>query len=296
MDLSIIIVNWKVKDLLEKCLRSIFEQTKNISFEVFVVDNASGDGSVEMVREKFTQVDLTSSAENLGFAKGNNLAIKKAAGKYILLLNPDTEILDNALGEMVRFMDTHHGCGIAGCKLLNPDLSLQPSVRAFPDLASQVFILLKIHHLFPHSKAMYKYLVQSFDYEKNQEVDQVMGAFMMIRREVIEKIGLLDENFWLWFEEVDYCKRTKDAGWKILYTPEAKIIHLYGQSFKQTLSVQKQKVLNRSLSYYFKKHGTKGEWLVIQLIRPVSIVLAWLVQIFKIKPQMPRVKIKEQKL
>ncbi|MFH1456799.1 MAG: glycosyltransferase family 2 protein, partial [Patescibacteria group bacterium] len=146
MDISIIIVNWKVKDLLEKCLRSIFEQTKNISFEVFVVDNNSGDGSVEMVREKFPQVALAASAENLGFAKGNNLAIKKSRGRYVLLLNPDTEILDNALEKMVRFMDAHPECGIGGCKLLNADLSLQPSVRAFPDFASQIFILLKIHH------------------------------------------------------------------------------------------------------------------------------------------------------
>jgi len=290
MDLSIIIVNWKVKDLLEKCLSSIFEQTKNISFEVFVVDNNSGDGSAEMVREKFPQVDLTAGAENLGFAKGNNLAIKKSRGRYILLLNPDTEILDNALEKMVRFMDTHPECGVGGCKLLNLDLSLQPSVRAFPDLVSQVFILLKIHHLFPHSKAMHKYLVQDFDYEKTQEVDQVMGAFMMIRREVIEKIGMLDENFWIWFEEVDFCKRAKEAGFKILYTPEAKIIHLYGQSFKQALSVSKQKVLNRSLAYYLKKHGTKGEWAVIQILRPLSLALAWLVQIFKIKPRMPKIK------
>jgi len=281
MDLSIIIVNWKVKDLLENCLRSIFEQTKNISFEVFVVDNASGDGSVEMVREKFPQVDLTASAENLGFAKGNNLAIKKARGRYVLLLNPDTEILDNALEKMVRFMDTHHGCGIAGCKLLNPDLSLQPSVRAFPDLASQLFILLKIHHLLPHSKTMYKYLVQNFDYEQAQEVDQVMGAFMVIRREVIDKIGMLDENFWIWFEEVDFCKRAKEAGFKIFYTPETKIIHHFGQSFKQVMNVQKQKVFNRSLSYYFKKHGTKGEWLTIQILRPLSLFLARLAQIFK---------------
>lgn len=278
MDLSIIIVNWKVKDLLEKCLESIFEQTKNISFEVFVVDNNSGDGSVEMAREKFPQIDLTASAENLGFAKGNNLAIKKARGRYVLLLNPDTEILDNTLEKMVKFMDTHPDCGIAGCKLLNPDLSLQPSVRAFPDLASQIFILLKIHHLLPHSKAMYKYLVQDFDYEKIQEVDQVMGAFMMIRREVIEKIGLLDENFWIWFEEVDFCKRIKNAGWKILYTPEASVIHHYGQSFKQVMGVKKQKDFNRSLSYYFKKHGTVGEWLVIQPLRLISLVLAWIVQ------------------
>jgi GT2 family glycosyltransferase len=290
MDLSIIIVNWKVKDLLEKSLRSIFEQTKGISFEVFVVDNNSGDGSVKMVREKFPQVDLTASAENLGFAKGNNLAIKKSRGRYVLLLNPDTEILENTLGKMVKFMDAHQDCGIAGCKLINADLSTQPSVRAFPDLASQIFILLKLHHLFPHSKAMFKYLVQDFDYEKTQEVDQVMGAFMIIRREVFDKIGFMDENFWLWFEEVDFCKCAKEAGFKILYTPEAKIIHLYGQSFKQVLSVPKQKVLNRSLAYYFKKHGTAGGWIVIQILRPISLFLAWLVQIFKIKPQRTAVK------
>ena len=281
MDLSIVIVNWKVKDLLEKCIQSIFEQTKDISFEVFVVDNNSGDGSAEMVREKFPQVDLTASPENLGFAKGNNLAIKKAQGKYVLLLNPDTEILDNALGKMVKFMDANPECGIAGCKLLNPDSSLQPSVRAFPDLTSQLFILLKIHHLLPHSKTMYKYLVQDFDYKKIQEVDQVMGAFMMIRREVIDKIGLLDEKFWIWFEEVDFCKRAKAAGFKILYTPETKIIHHFGQSFKQAMGVKKQKDFNRSLSYYFKKYGTKGEWALIQLLRPLSLLLAWLAQIFK---------------
>lgn len=293
MDLSIIIVNWKVKDLLEKCLRSIFEQTKDISFEVFVVDNNSGDGSVEMVRSRFPQVDLTASAENLGFAKGNNLAIKKSRGRYVLLLNPDTEILKNALEKMIHFMDSHRECGIAGCKLLNPDLTLQLSVRAFPDLASQIFILLKLHHLFPHAKSMSKYLVQDFDYEKTQEVDQVMGAFMIIRREVLEKIGLLDENFWIWFEEVDFCKRAKLAGLKIFYTPEAKIIHHFGQSFKQTMGVKKQKDFNRSLSYYFKKHGTVGEWMVIQILRPLSLFLAWAAQfLLKLKSQNAKLRTK----
>ncbi|MBU1146569.1 glycosyltransferase, partial [Patescibacteria group bacterium] len=146
---------------------------------------------------------------------------------------------------------------------------------------SQIFILLKIHHLLPHTKTVYKYLAQDFDYEKKREVDQVMGAFMMIRREVIEKIGLLDENFWIWFEEVDFCKRAKESGFKILYTPEAKIIHHFGQSFKQAMGVKKQKDFNRSLSYYFKKHGTKGEWLAIQILRPLSLLLAWFAQIFK---------------
>jgi len=281
MDLSIITVNWKVKDLLEKCLRSVYEQTKDISFEVFVVDNDSGDGSVEMVREKFPQVSLTASNDNLGFAKGNNIAVKDAKGRYILLLNPDTEILDNAIGKMVKFMDNHPGCGIAGCKLLNPDLTLQPSVRRFPTFLSQALILLKLHHLFPHSAPMRHYLAEDFDYTKTQPADQVMGAFFMIRKKVIEKIGLLDEKFWIWFEEVDYCKRTKEAGFKILYTPEAKIIHYYGQSFKQVYNVKKQKDFNKSLTYYFKKHQPLWQRILIGILKPISIALAWGVYLIK---------------
>jgi len=281
MDLSIITVNWKVKDLLEKCLRSVYEQTKDISFEVFVVDNDSRDGSVEMVREKFPQVLLTASKDNLGFAKGNNVAAKDAKGRYILLLNPDTEILDNAIGKMVKFMDNHPGCGIAGCKLLNPDLTLQPSVRRFPTFLSQALILLKLHHLFPHSAPMRHYLAEDFDYTKTQPADQVMGAFFMIRKKVIEKIGLLDEKFWIWFEEVDYCKRTKEAGFKILYTPEAKIIHYYGQSFKQVYNVKKQKDFNKSLTYYFKKHQPLWQRILIGILKPISIALAWGVYLIK---------------
>ena len=281
MDLSIITVNWKVKDLLEKCLRSVYEQTKDISFEVFVVDNDSGDGSVEMVREKFPQVSLTASNDNLGFAKGNNVAAKDAKGRYILLLNPDTEILDNAIGKMVKFMDNHPGCGIAGFKLLNPDLTLQPSVRHFPTFLSQALILLKLHHLFPHSAPMRHYLAEDFDYTKTQPADQVMGAFFMIRKKVIEKIGLLDEKFWIWFEEVDYCKRTKEAGFKILYTPEAKIIHYYGQSFKQVYNVKKQKDFNKSLTYYFKKHQPLWQRILIGILKPISIALAWGVYLIK---------------
>ncbi|OGF21566.1 hypothetical protein A2316_03195 [Candidatus Falkowbacteria bacterium RIFOXYB2_FULL_38_15] len=281
MDLSIITVNWKVKDLLEKCLRSVYQQAKDISFEVFVVDNDSGDGSVEMVREKFPQVLLTASNDNLGFAKGNNVAAKDAKGRYILLLNPDTEILDNAIGKMVKFMDNHPGCGIAGCKLLNPDLTHQPSVRRFPNFLSQALILLKLHHLFPHSSPMSHYLAEDFDYTKTQPVDQVMGAFFMIRRKVIEKIGLLDEKFWIWFEEVDYCKRAKEAGFKILYTPEAKIIHYYGQSFKQVYNVKKQKDFNKSLTYYFKKHQPLWQRILIGILKPISVALAWGVYLVK---------------
>jgi len=182
---------------------------------------------------------------------------------------------------MVKFMDNHPGCGIAGCKLLNPDLTLQPSVRHFPTFLSQALILLKLHHLFPHSAPMRHYLAEDFDYTKTQPADQVMGAFFMIRKKVIEKIGLLDEKFWIWFEEVDYCKRTKEAGFKILYTPEAKIIHYYGQSFKQVYNVKKQKDFNKSLTYYFKKHQPLWQRILIGILKPISIALAWGVYLIK---------------
>ena len=281
MDVSIIIVNWKVKDLLEACLRSVYKETQGVNFEVFVVDNDSGDGSVEMVKEKFPQVNLTASKDNLGFAKGNNIVAKHAKGRYVLLLNPDTEVLDNAIGKMVEFMDSHPECGISGCKLLNPDLTHQPSVRRFPTFSSQALILLKLHHLFPKTKAMHDYLAEDFDYDKIGEADQVMGAFFMIKREVVEKIGLLDETFWIWFEEVDYCKRAKEAGFKIFYTPEAKIVHHFGQSFKQVYNVQKQKNFNKSLTYYFKKHQPSWQRIIIEILKPISILLAWLVYLVK---------------
>ena len=282
MDLSIVIVSWKVKKLLEECLNSIFNQTKEITYEVWVVDNFSQDGTVEMVKEKFPQVHLIANPKNLGFAKANNQAIRLAKGKFILLLNPDTKILDNALEKIVHFMEENPNCGVVGGKLLNPDGSLQPSVRRFPRFLDQALILLKIHHFLPNLPPLRAYLAKNFDYDKKQEVDQIMGAFFLIRREVIEEVGLLDENFWIWFEEVDYCQRVKKAGKKVCYCPQAKIIHYFGQSFKQRLSLDKQRIYNRSLSYYFKKHHSFINYLLINLLRPLSLFLAALTQMFKI--------------
>lgn len=288
MDISIIIVSWKVRDLLEKCLKSIFEQTKNIKFEVFVVDNNSQDGTIEMVKNKFSGVNLIINEENAGFAKANNQAIKLAKGRYVLLLNPDTQILENVLEKMVDFMDKNTNCGVAGCQLLNPDGSLQPSIRRFPRFSDQALILAKIHHFWPNLGVFKRYLAKDVDYSQKQEVDQVMGAFMMIKHEVIEKIGLLDENFFIWFEEVDYCQRVKNAGRKVYYTPEAKIIHYYGQSFKQHLTLDRQKMFNRSMRYYFKKHHSIFAYLGIVILQPISLLLVWLTQMFKNNKQYKR--------
>lgn len=285
MDLSIIIVSWNVRDLLEKCLKSVFEQTRNISFGVFVVDNASTDGTSEMVLEKFPQINLIRNSRNLGFAAANNMAIRQILGQvdvilsmskpdvtlrqaqgdsashsstlkapeFILLLNPDVEILDGAIEKMVDFMRAHPEAGIAGPKLLNPDKTLQASVRRFPTLLDQILILAKIPHLWPNLGPLKRYYARDFDYSLVSEVDQVMGAFFIVRREVFEHIGLLDENFYLWFEEVDFCRRAKEAGYKVMYNPEAEVIHYGGQSFRQQSIWIKQWKLLKSMVWYFWK-------------------------------------------
>lgn len=302
IDLSIIIVSWNVKDLLLKCLGSIFNNQGNLNLEVFVVDNASNDDTVEGIKgilnghtrdtnygKEITEIkkleikgvdfEIIENKKNLGFAKANNQGIKQARGEFILLLNPDTEIKIGTLETMVKFMREHQECGITGCRLLNPDGTIQPSIRRFPDFWSQVMILLKLHHLFPNAWPIKKYFVKDFDYSKIQSVEQVMGAFFMIKREVIEKIGMLDENFFIWFEEVDFCKRTIEAGWKVYYVSEAKIIHHGAQSFKQVLNLKKQKMFNKSQLYYFKKHQPCWQWLGLWLLQPVSLALTGIIQV-----------------
>jgi len=282
MDLSIIIVSWRVKDLLKKCLESVYNESPNLDFEVFVVDNASGDGTVEMIKKEFSSVNLIINKENFGFAKANNQAIRKAKGEFILLLNPDTEILDQAIEKAVRYMKDNEKVGIVGGRLYNPDLSPQPSVRGFPTFWSMFMIMLKLHHLFSQAKVLTKYLVSDFDYDREQEVDQIMGAFFMLRAELFKKIGLLNEHFFIWFEEVDFCKRVKELGYKIVYLPKCKVIHHFAQSFKQVMKVRNQEIFNRSLLYYFRKNKPFLEYLGLLLIYPISLFLAALIQIFSV--------------
>lgn len=280
IDLSIIILSWNTRDLLRQCLKSIYQETKNIDFEIFVVDNASQDKSAEMVCREFSQVKLIKNKKNLGFARANNQAIKQSGGEYILLLNPDTIILDRAIEKCVNYLDQTNKIGILGCKLINSDRSWQPSCRRFPTLFSQVIILLKIHNLFPN--LIKKYLMLDMDQDKVQEVDQVMGAFFLTKKEVIEKIGALDEKYWIWFEEVDFCKRAKNIGFKVLYWPGASIVHYKAQSFNQVLGIKKQWHLNASMLRYFWKFHSIFSFMIILLLWPVSMLLALMVQLVQV--------------
>jgi hypothetical protein len=277
MELSIVIVNWKVRDLLDKCLRSVFEQTKGVEFEVFVVDNDSRDGSVEMVMKKYPQTELVASNRNLGFAKANNEAIRRSSGEFVVLLNPDTEIVDNALAKMVEFMRRNPQAAICGPRLLNTDGTHQPSVRCFPGLSSQLLISLKLHHLLPGLGILKQYFVEDFDYGRAAQCDQVMGAAFMVRRSVLQEIGLLDERYFIWFEEVDLCKSATEAGFQTWYTPSATVIHHGGESFGQVFGPDKQRMFNQSCRRYFWKHHGFSSYFTLVIFHPLSMLLAWLV-------------------
>lgn len=277
MDLSVVIVNWNVRDLLRRCLQSIFNNTTGISFEVFVMDNASADGSVEMVRSEFPSVSVIANNGNFGFARANNLAMQKSRGDFVLLLNPDTEMVGNSLGHLVGLARAHPDAGVVGCRFLNPDGTIQPSVRRLPRLLDHIMILLKLHHVFPNIRPIRRYLAADHDEAREQNVEQVSGTFMCVSRAVIRTVGLLDERFFIWYEDVDYCRRVVAAGFKVLYTPEISIINHGGKSFEQVVALKKQRMMNRSMAQYFRKHHSTTAWLIVQALRPISLIITWII-------------------
>jgi len=282
MDISIIIVSWNVREKLKDNLRAIFE-SKDINLEVFVVDNNSADGSVEMVKEYYPKVKVIANQDNLGFAKANNQAIKQASGKYILLLNPDMRVFDDTLSRMFSWMNAHENAWVGGCRLLDESARIVEEVRNFPTLLDQLAIILKIPHIFP--TVLNRYLKKGFDYLKAASVDSIRGGFFMIRREVIEKIGLLDERFFLWYEEVDYCKRVKEAGGEVWYMPTAECIDLVGQSFKQVNVLMKQKYFRDSMLEYFKKWRPSYEYYILKSAWPIGLTIVKVGEKLKIKHQ-----------
>lgn len=274
MKLSIVIVSYKVKDLLRKNLNHLLKSDIGSDFEVFVVDNNSGDGSAEMVKNEFPEVKLIANSENLGFAKANNLAIARAGGEYILLLNPDMRVFPDTLKKMISRMDSRPDVGIAGCKLITEKGEVVPQIRRFPTLKDQLAVTLKVPHLFPG--VLKRYIPEDLDYETEQEVDTIRGSFFMIRRRMIEEIGGLDERYFIWFEEVDYCKEAKKAGWKVMYTPAAECVDHVGKSFAQVPKGKTQKYFRDSMLKYFRKwHPTWQYWVLRIAWAPFSFLFGF---------------------
>ncbi len=226
MDVSVIIVNWNTRDVLRDCLLSVYDQTSEIEYEVIVIDNASIDDSVSMVRAEFPQVYLIENSENRGFAAANNQGMEIAKGQYVLLLNSDTIILDNAISKTLEFAKDRPNASVVGCKVLNPDRTLQPTCFMFPSVFNRLLFTTYLYKIFPRSRFFGRERMSWWDRKDEQEVDVVTGCFMMVRQEAIKRVGMMDTQFFMYAEEIDWCYRFYKAGWKNLYTPAPQIIHL----------------------------------------------------------------------
>lgn len=254
MDLSVVIVNWNTLDMLRDCLVSVFQETRNILFELIVVDNGSTDGSSEMVRQEFPNVRLIVNQENTGYSKANNQGIELAAGRHVCLLNSDTRIIDNALGGMVCFLDMYPAVGAVTCQLVNPDGSPQfGSALGETNLLYMLSVETGLHKRYPESRIWGKPFLSYMDHSRTHELEVCPSAAIVIRREVFEKTGLLDENIFFGTIDWDYSLRMRKSGWKLYFFPDAKIMHYGGRSKKPIKKMLLGKD-HRSRFYYFRKH------------------------------------------
>jgi GT2 family glycosyltransferase len=231
LDVSIVIVSWNVKELLRECLRSLRANAGDVRYEAIVVDNQSSDGSPELVRTDFPWAKLIEPNANLGFGRGNNLGFQHARGRWVLLLNPDTVVLERAIERLVKFGDKHQEAGAVGGKTLKEDLTLERScVWGSPGLWPMICKSVGLQVVFKNSRVFNPEAMDWWPRDTEREVDVITGCFLMIRREVYEKTGGFDPRFFMYAEEVDLCWRIRKLGWKLRFTPEAQIIHLVGAS------------------------------------------------------------------
>ncbi len=265
IELSVIIVNYNTKKLLLDCLSSIFKQTKDLSYEVIVVNNGSSDNAVEMVKKlRVKKLRVIENKENFGFAKANNQGIKIAKGEWILLLNPDTKIVDNALKKLVDFAKAQPRLGVVGPRLLNKDGTFQPSTAPFFTLFN-VFLWLFTKDRFLYSSPSCQ-----------KQVDWVMGSAFLVNRRLIEKVGLLDERFFMYIEEQEWCYRIKKSGWQVWFYPGAEIFHLVRGSSPEG----KQKVIlwiYEGLIYFYQKHFASWQLSVLKFLLLAKARGAWLI-------------------
>jgi N-acetylglucosaminyl-diphospho-decaprenol L-rhamnosyltransferase len=274
MDLTIITVSYNTCDLLADCLQSVVTALERSGLEgdVWVVDNASADGSADMVRQQFPAVHLIAHDENLGFGAGNNLALRamgfgdQVTPRHVLFLNPDTRVTDDALGAMVRFLDSTPGAGAAGAQLVHGDGSFQHSAFHFPGL-TQIFLdFFPVHHRLADSPVNGRYSRRLYEAGRPFPVDHPLGAALMVRGETLARVGSFDERFFMYCEEIDLCRRIKAAGWEVYCVPQAQIVHLVGQStgqFREQMFV----ALWRSRFLMFDKHeGVTFCWAARRLV------------------------------
>lgn len=282
-DISIIIVNWNANGHLINCLNSL-SKFKRSGWEIIVIDNASTDGSPEEVETQFPQVKLIENKENLGFAKGNNIGIRASTGRYVCLINSDVIVLDGCIEKLIEFMDKNPSVGVAGPRILNPDRSLQVSCLHFPSLWNNLCQVLGFNKLFPKSVFFSEPFMKYWAHDEIRKVDSLSGCFWMVRRKAMDEVGLLDEDFFFYGEDIDWCRRFHNAGWDVVFYPGAEAIHI-GRASSSNAPVRFYIELQKAdLRYWRKHHGRLGQsayWMIILLRQLVRLPVYVMVYIFR---------------
>ncbi|MDW8328014.1 MAG: glycosyltransferase family 2 protein [Anaerolineales bacterium] len=270
--LSVIIVSWNVRELLRACLRSL--PLNDPQTEVIVVDSASSDGTTAMVRDEFPSVRLIASEVNLGYSRGNNLGLERARGEYLLVLNPDTEIVGDTLARMCAYMDAHPQVGVLGPQLVYADSMPQSTRRRFPTLLTAFFESTWLQPLAPRS-VLDHYYARDLPADRPAEVDWIVGAALLLRREAYQQVGGFDEGFFMYSEELDLCRRMKAAGWKVVHLPAARILHHEARSSAQVPAATHIRFNASKVRYFRKYHGAAvAEALRLYLLANFAVQLA----------------------
>jgi N-acetylglucosaminyl-diphospho-decaprenol L-rhamnosyltransferase len=251
MDISIVIVSWNTETVLLECLRSIYSYPPPGEFEIWLVDNASTDNSVEQTRMLFPLVNIIENHTNVGFARANNQAIEKSSGRFVVLLNPDTLIHPYMFDRLIDFINSHATVGSVGPRYLNLDGSLQRSCAPFPSISGEFWRMFHLDKIYSYGT----YNMREWDQHKPREVDVLQGACLLIRRLALDKVGLLDNSFFMYSEETDLCYRLNKAGWKLYWIPEAVLTHLGGQSTRQAISAMFLRLYESKIQFIRKHYG-----------------------------------------
>jgi len=269
-ELSVCIVSWNTSDLLRDCLKSLAADPASSGWEIIVVDNASTDGSPDMVVEEFPEVTSIAKTRNLGFSGGSNAGLERATGRHLLILNPDTRVEAGALGGLVQYLDAHPGVGAVGPQLIRGDGSLELSCGRTPSLGAEIVHKLLLHRVFPFFR------FGRWDHDSPRSVGWVTGACLMVRREAADQVGFLDTRMFMCFEDLDWCMRLRRAGWEIAYYPAHRVVHLGGQSIRQNRE-EMLVVSQQSLFFLFQKHSGRWQLTALRGLTVVEMLLRSLV-------------------
>lgn len=271
MDVSVIIVNWNTRDLLADCLKSLKETTHNVEYEVIVVDNNSSDDSVQMVAEQFSDVKLIVNDDNLGFAAANNQGIEIAQGRYVLLLNSDTILYEGAIEKNLVYADRNQDAAVFACRVMNSPEEVAMTCFCFPNLLNLFFSMTGLEHVFKMNRLFGRERMRWWPRDTYRRVDVVTGMYMFVRKKAIDDVGLMDESFFFYYEETDWCYRFAKKGWKALFNPEAVIMHVGGGGQSSSIAALKMFVQQqKSCLIYFRKHEGALKTFIARMILAIG--------------------------